>query len=68
MKMNNRVIAILLAASLLLGGAGGWLLAVYTRTAGNYSNEMKMVYRTDYADGGANAVEREGERRSYGYP
>ena len=30
--------------------------------AGNYSNEMKLDYRTDYADGGANTVERQGER------
>ena len=53
MKMRNGVIIALVA--LLIGVAAGWTLAVQTEgTAGNYTDEMKMTYRTDYADGGAN--------------
>ena len=43
MKKRNLLIAVLVAASLLVGGAAGWLLANQTKdAAGNYSNEMKM--------------------------
>ena len=68
MKKRNLLIAVLVAASLLVGGAAGWLLANQTKdAAGNYSNEMKMEYRTDYADGGANTVERMGDHEDSPY-
>jgi hypothetical protein len=48
--------------------SAGWLLANQTKdAAGNYSNEMKMEYRTDYADGGANTVERMGDHEDSPY-
>ncbi|MBR5316575.1 MAG: hypothetical protein IKU39_01610 [Lachnospiraceae bacterium] len=44
MKKHNCIIAILTAASLLIGGAAGWLIAHQTmHDACNYSNEMKSV-------------------------
>ena len=65
---RNHGIAVLLVAALLIGGACGWLLADRTKgAAGNHSNEMKMDYRTDYADGGANAVERMGDHEDSPY-
>lgn len=66
MKMRNGVIIALVA--LLIGVAAGWTLAVQTEgTAGNYTDEMKMTYRTDYADGGANTVERMGDHQDSPY-
>ena len=68
MRKSNAVIAGLLAAALLIGGIAGWLLAARLITpAGNYSNEMKLDYRTDYADGGANTVERQGDHEDSPY-
>lgn len=53
---------------MLIGGAAGWFLASYTKDdRGNYSNEMKMDYRTDYADGVANTVERMGDHEDSPY-
>ncbi|MBR6522572.1 MAG: C39 family peptidase [Oscillospiraceae bacterium] len=60
MKKRNAVVAVLIIVVLLIGIAVGWLLATQKEDiAGNYSDEMKMEYRTNYADGGANEVERE---------
>ena len=43
MKKNNRVIAGLMVAALLIGGIGGWVLAGHIEApAGNYTSEMKM--------------------------
>ena len=67
MKKNSGIIAILLVAALLIGGAAGWLLAHRAEDTGNYSDEMKMDYRTDYADFGANAVERKGDHENSPY-
>ena len=65
--MKKRTV-VLVAAALLIGGAGGWFLGAQTGEAtGNYSNEMKMEYRTDYADGGANTVERNGDHEDTPY-
>ena len=51
MKKRNGVIAALMAAALVIGIAVGWMLSTKVEDAtGNYSNEMKMDYRTDYAD------------------
>ena len=55
MKKNNIVVAVFIAVAFLLGGALGLLLPNLCSGA-NYSDEMKLDYRTDYADGGANAV------------
>ena len=66
MKKHNGVIALLLTAALLIGGAGGWFLGVQSDEAtGNYSNEMKLDYRTNYADGGASTVERQGDHADF---
>lgn len=60
--------ALLLAAALLIGVAGGWLLASVGKGAeGNYTDEMKLEYRADYADEGANSVEREGDHEDSPY-
>ena len=68
MKNSNGMIAGLLTVVLLVGGAAGWLLASYTgEPAGNYGNEMKLEYRTNYADGGANTVERNGDHEDSPY-
>ena len=68
MNKNNTLIAVLLAAALLLGGTVGWMLAC--RQGGsphNYSDEMKLEYRTNYADGGASTVERQGDHTDSPY-
>ena len=68
MKKQNGVVVILMIAALLNGGVSGWFLAMQTgAAAGNYSNEMKMEYRTNYADGGANGVERMGDHEDSPY-
>ena len=68
MKKSNGVIALLLVAALVIGGVAGWILGSRQETAaGNYGDEMKMAYRTDYADGGANSVERKGDHADSPY-
>ena len=68
MKKNNKFVAVLVVAALLIGGVGGWLLAGLTDApAGNYTSKMKMDYRTNYADFGANAVERQGDHEDSPY-
>lgn len=68
MKKQTGIVAVLLISALLIGGVFGWTLAVQTEAAtGNYSNEMKMDYRTNYADGGANGVERMGDHQNSPY-
>lgn len=68
MKKNNAVIARLLVLALLLGGVAGWKLASrQEKAAGNYGYDMKMEYRTNYADGGANSVERQGDHKNSPY-
>ena len=68
MKKRNGVIVALMAAALLIGIATGWMLATKVEeTYGNHSDEMKMDYRTDYADFGANAVERMGDHEESPY-
>ena len=63
--MNTKkkiVVAFIIIAALLVGGVSGWLFGhSKTNTTANYTNEMKMEYRTNYADGGANTVERKGD-------
>ena len=68
MKKRNGLIAGLFAVALLIGGVSGWLLAIYTgEPAGNYGDEMKLEYRTNYADYGANSVERNGDHEDSPY-
>ncbi|MBQ5368873.1 MAG: C39 family peptidase [Peptococcaceae bacterium] len=68
MKKQTGIVAVLLIAAVLIGGVFGWSLAFQTGVAiGNYSNEMKMDYRTNYADGGANGVERMGDHQNSPY-
>ena len=68
MKKSNGAIALLLAAALLIGGVSGWLLAdKLGGVEGNYGGEMKLDYRTDYAEGGANSVERMGDHEDSPY-
>ena len=68
MKKMNVIIAVVTVISLLVGGVAGWLLSSQTGVdAGNYGSEMKMDYRTDYADGGANSVERNGDHQDSPY-
>ena len=66
-KKCSCLVAVMLVAALLIGGAAGWLLAHRAEDTGNYSDEMKMDYRTDYADFGANAVERKGDHENSPY-
>ena len=68
MNKRNAWIFILLAVALIIGAVGGWLLAGFVeKPAGNHTAEMKMDYRTNYADGGANAVERQGDHEDSPY-
>lgn len=68
MKIRNSILVLMIIALLLTGGVAGWLLASATGGGeGNYSDEMKMDYRSDYADGGANAVERKGDHEDSPY-
>ena len=68
MKKRNGIIAVLLAVALLAGIAAGWLLATTAQdTAGNYGSEMKLEHRTNFADGGANGVERMGDHEDSPY-
>ena len=67
-KIRIALVAVAMVLVLLIGGAGGLLLGLrMSDHAGNYGDEMKMDYRTDYADGGANAVEREGDHEDSPY-
>lgn len=61
--MKKFLIAILPAAAALVIGIliGRFLLPGDEQAAGNYTGEMKMEYRANYADGGANSVERQGD-------
>ena len=60
MKKRVALIFVLLAVTLIIGGVGGWVLAgCVGNPAGNYTDEMKLDYRTNYADGGASTVERQ---------
>ena len=55
-------VAVAVVVALLIGGVSGWLLGnSATNNTSNYTDEMKMEYRTNYADGGANSVERKGD-------
>lgn len=61
-RKNICITTIAAAAGLGVGLLAGWkLLPDGTQVSGNFSDEMKMEYRTNYDDGGANAVEREGD-------
>ena len=61
--MKNRKLWILsVIAALIIGALAGVLIGRgKTVAGGNYSDEMKMAYRTNYEDGGANSVERKGD-------
>ena len=69
MKVNkNGFIAVAIIIALFLGVVGGLLLGSNLwNNGGNHSNEMKMEYRTNYADGGANTVERMGDHKNSPY-
>ena len=67
MGKSKGTMAVLLAAALMLGGAVGWFAASGKEASGNYGSEMKMDYRTNYADGGANTVERQGDHEDSPY-
>ena len=57
-----------MATALIIGIAAGWMLATKAEElSGNHSDEMKMDYRTDYDDFGANAVERMGDHEESPY-
>lgn len=59
---NNLSVMLAVAAALILGILiGRFLLPADEQATGNYTNEMKMEYRTNYADAGANSVERKGD-------
>ena len=68
MKKRVALIFVLLAVTLIIGGVGGWVLAgCVGNPAGNYTDEMKLDYRTNYADGGASTVERQGDHEDSPY-
>ena len=68
MKNSKAFISILIAAALIIGAAAGWFTASQTGgMEGNHSDEMKMSYRTNFADGGPNAVERNGDHKDSPY-
>ena len=53
---------VVVVAAMLIGIVAGLLLGgCICGDAGNYSDEMKMEYRTNYEDAGANSVERNGD-------
>lgn len=59
MKKWSLIVAVVsLAAGIVIGGVFALLIAPKN---GNYTNEMKMEYRTDFNDSGANLVERNGD-------
>lgn len=64
--MNSKKIivgcSISVVVSLIVGCFAGYFVGFSAKNPKtNHSNEMKMEYRTNYDDGGANAVEREGD-------
>lgn len=63
-KNRKFIVCIVVVAfvSLLAGTFGGFYLGLsLVGGKSNYTNEMKMGYRTNYNDGGANSVERKGD-------
>ena len=65
---KNSLIAVAIVAALLIGAVGGLLLGSnLSNSKGNHSDEMKMEYRTNYEDYGANAVERKGDHEDSPY-
>lgn len=60
----RKILSVILpvAVALVIGMLiGRFLLPGDEQTTGNYTSEMKMEYRANYADGGANGVERQGD-------
>lgn len=67
-KKNICITVITAAAALAVGVLAGWkLVPDGTQMSGNFSDEMKMEYRTNYDDSGANTVEREGDHEHSPY-
>lgn len=65
MKKRSLIVAVVsLAVGILIGGV--FTLHI-TPKNGNYTNEMKMEYRTDFNDNGANLVERIGDVKNSPY-
>lgn len=54
--------------ALTLGAVAGFYLGLsMSENKGNHTDEMKMVYRTNYNDSGANSVERKGDHSDSPY-
>lgn len=61
-------VSIIALIALLVGVAGGfWLGSSVSGNKANYTDEMKMEYRTNYNDSGANSVERKGDNTNSPY-
>ena len=70
--MNNKTkkfaIICSIIVSILLGGVGGFFIgSAVNKINPNYTNEMKMEYRKNYDDNGANSVERKGDHEDSQY-
>ena len=61
-------ISLIILVALLVGGVGGFFVGQYfIHNKTNFTNEMKMEYRTNFNDGGANSVERKGDHANSPY-
>ena len=61
-------VSIIVIAALLIGVAAGFRLGLSVAGGkGNHTDGMKMEYRTNFSDGGANSVERKGDHADSPY-
>jgi hypothetical protein len=66
--MNKKIVVITVVIALLAGCIGGYMVgSLSVKNKVVHSDEMKMEYRTNYADGGANTVERKGDHADSPY-
>ena len=61
-------VSVIALIALLVGVAGGFLIGLSVSGGkANYTDEMKMEYRTNYNNSGANSVERKGDNTNSPY-
>ena len=68
---NNKFkvwVGVVTLIALTLGAVAGFYLGLsMSENKGNHTDEMKMEYRTNYNDSGANSVERKGDHSDSPY-